>query len=224
MADRTVAGLVLDTLRAHGADTVFGLPGVHNLPFWSGTATDPLVVRHEQTAGYAADGWARTTGRLGAAVVTTGPGAANTVAAFGEAAAACSPVVLVASEIPQAQRRPGRLRGVLHESRDQAALFRPLAKAVFTPRTADEAATAIGAAAAEALREPRGPVYLDVPADVLGQPAGHGRGADVLVDPEPGAADLDAAAAALHAARSVVWAGGGCVDHEIGRASCRERV
>jgi acetolactate synthase-1/2/3 large subunit len=213
MADRSVAALVLDTLRTQGADTVFGLPGVHNLPFWSGAPTDPLVVRHEQTAGYAADGWARTTGRLGAAVVTTGPGAANAVAAFGEAAAARSPVVLVASEIPQAQRRPGRLRGVLHESRDQAGLFRPLAKAVFTPRTADEAATAIGAAVAAALREPRGPVYLDIPADVLGQPAGVGGGTEVPLDPEPATADLDAAAAALRTARPVVWAGGGCVDH-----------
>ncbi len=210
---RTVAQLVLDEVRAHGAETVFGLPGVHNLPFWFGVAADPVVVRHEQTAVYAADGWARTTGGLGAAVVTTGPGAANAVAAFGEAAAAGSPVVLVASEIPQAQRRPGRLRGVLHESRDQAGMFRPLAKAVFTPRTADEAAAAIGAAVAAALREPRGPVYVDVPADVLGQPASQGGGAAVPVETEPGPAGLDAAAEVLRTTRAVVWAGGGCVDH-----------
>ena len=210
---QTVAGMVLDALRASGADTVFGLPGVHNLPFWLGTAADPVVVRHEQTAVYAADGWARTTGRLGAAVVTTGPGAANAVAAFGEAAAAGSPVVLVASEIPQAQRRPGRLRGVLHESRDQAGIFGPLAKAVFTPRTPDEAATAVGAAVAAALREPRGPVYLDVPADVLGHPAGRAPELDAPAEPEPASAALDAAATELRAARAVVWTGGGCADH-----------
>ncbi|HXV93372.1 MAG TPA: thiamine pyrophosphate-binding protein, partial [Pseudonocardia sp.] len=163
----TVARQVLDVLRAHGASVVFGLPGVHNLAFWN-VPEPPVVVRHEQAAGYAADGWARVTGRLGAAVVTTGPGAANAVAAFGEAAACGSPVVLVASEIPAALHRPGRVRGVLHESRDQAGLFRPLAKAVFTPRTPAEVAHAVVAAAVTALRAPRGPVYLDVPADVLG--------------------------------------------------------
>lgn len=132
MADVSVARSVLDAVAEHGATTVFGLPGVHNLAFWKGEGRTPLVVRHEQAAVYAADGWTRVTGRLGAAVVTTGPGAANALAAFGEAASVGSPVLLVASEIPQRLRREGRVRGVLHESRDQAALFAPLAKAVFT--------------------------------------------------------------------------------------------
>ncbi|MET0189877.1 MAG: thiamine pyrophosphate-binding protein, partial [Pseudonocardia sediminis] len=164
---RTVADDVLDVLREAGATTVFGLPGVHNLAFFSTGPGSPVVVRHEQAATYAADGWARRTGALGAAVVTTGPGATNALTGFGEAAAAGSPVVLVASEIPQRLRREGRLRGVLHESRDQAALFAPLAKAVFSPRTPEETARDIRAATALALAAPRGPVYLDVPADVL---------------------------------------------------------
>ena len=167
----SVARSILDAVAVHGATTVFGLPGVHNLAFWKVPEGAPLVVRHEQAAVYAADGWARATGRLGAAVVTTGPGAANALAAFGEAAAARSPVLLVASEIPQALRRAGRLRGVLHESRDQAGLFRPLAKAVFTPRSAAEVAGVLDEAVAAAMRHPRGPVYMDVPADVLGHEA-----------------------------------------------------
>ncbi|NMH95783.1 thiamine pyrophosphate-dependent enzyme [Pseudonocardia acidicola] len=213
MAEPIVAGQILDIVAAHGATTVFGLPGVHNLAFWRDPGRAPVVVRHEQATVYAADGWARRTGRLGAAMVTTGPGAANAVAAFGEAAAAHSPVVLVASEIPQSQRRPGRLRGVLHESRDQAALFAPLAKAVFTPRTPAEVARDVAAAAACALTEPRGPVYVDVPADVLG--------AEAAADPPepepspgsaPAGADLDAAAALLAGARVVLWAGGAAAD------------
>ena len=179
MDDRSsVARQVLDTARAHGADTVFGLPGVHNLAFWDADPA-PLVVRHEQAAVYAADGWARATGRLGAAVVTTGPGAANAVAAFGEAAAARSPVLLVASEIPQALRRAGRLRGVLHESRDQAGLFAPLAKAVVTPRTPAEVAAVIGTAAVTALAHPQGPVYVDVPAGCPSTSAGRAPGGGV---------------------------------------------
>jgi acetolactate synthase-1/2/3 large subunit len=188
----SVARSIIDAVAVHGATTVFGLPGVHNLAFWKVAEGAPLVVRHEQAAVYAADGWARATGRLGAAVVTTGPGAANALAAFGEAAAARSPVLLVASEIPQSLRREGRLRGVLHESRDQAGLFRPLAKAVFTPRSAAEVAATLDAAVAAAMRHPRGPVYMDVPADVLGHDAVHGQTAP-RPEPEPTGAQLDAA-------------------------------
>ena len=100
----TVAASVFRALCSAGAATVFGLPGTHNMAFWAaprGGSIPRLVnVRHEQTAVYAADGWARASGRLGAALVTTGPGAANTLAAFGEAAMSGSPVVLIASEVP----------------------------------------------------------------------------------------------------------------------------
>ena len=210
----SVARSIVEAVAVHGATTVFGLPGVHNLAFWKVPEGAPTVVRHEQAAVYAADGWARATGRLGAAVVTTGPGAANALAAFGEAAAARSPVLLVASEIPQALRRTGRLRGVLHESRDQAGLFRPLAKAVFTPRSDVEVAATLDAAVAAAMRHPRGPVYIDVPADVLGHDAAAPTMVAPWFEPLPADADLDAAAAVLTGARVVIWAGGGAVDAE----------
>ncbi len=217
----TVAQQVLATAARHGATTVFGLPGVHNLGFWRGAGPTPLVVRHEQAAVYAADGWARATGRLGAAVVTTGPGAANAVAAFGEAAAAGSPVLLVASEIPQVLRREGRLRGVLHESREQAAIFAPLARAVFTPRTAREVSLALDAATATALLHPRGPVYVDIPADVLGHGAEPLRRTDETswFEPVPTADDLDAAAALLTGRDVVIWAGRGAQDVESALAT-----
>jgi acetolactate synthase-1/2/3 large subunit len=220
----SVARSIVDAVAVHGATTVFGLPGVHNLAFWKMPEGAPLVVRHEQAAVYAADGWARATGRLGAAVVTTGPGAANALAAFGEAAAARSPVLLVASEIPQALRRAGRLRGVLHESRDQAAMFRPLAKAVFTPRSAAEVACVLDEAVAAAMRHPRGPVYLDVPADVLGHEAVTPLVTAPWFEPLPSEADLDAAAAVLADARVVIWAGGGAVDAEPSVAVLAEHL
>ena len=75
-------------LRALDVEVAFGLPGVHNLAAWKafpGSGVRLVGVRHEQTAGYAADGWARATGQLGVALTTTGPGAANVVAATGEA-------------------------------------------------------------------------------------------------------------------------------------------
>jgi acetolactate synthase-1/2/3 large subunit len=219
-----VARSIVEAVAVHGATTVFGLPGVHNLAFWKVPDGAPTVVRHEQAAVYAADGWARATGTLGAAVVTTGPGAANALAAFGEAAASRSPVLLVASEIPQAQRRSGRLRGVLHESRDQAGLFRPLAKAVFTPRSAAEVAAILDAAVAEAMRHPRGPVYMDVPADVLGHDAATPIAAAPWFEPLPTDAELDTAASVLADARVVIWAGGGAVDAEPSVAVLAEHL
>src|SRR5215218_536567 len=83
---RTGAQLLVEGLEAAGVEVVFGLPGVHNLAAWEALRESPIRlvgVRHEQAAVYAADGYARATGRLGVALVTTGPGAANTLGACG---------------------------------------------------------------------------------------------------------------------------------------------
>jgi acetolactate synthase-1/2/3 large subunit len=214
----TVARGVLDVLGRAGVRTVFGLPGVHNLAFWRDAgpgAPDIVVVRHEQTTVYAADGLARATGGLGAALTTTGPGAANAVGAFGEAAASGTPVVLVASEISTRLARPGVVRGVLHETGDQAAIFEPLAKAVLRPRTPEAAVRAVAEAVTVAMTWPRGPVYVDIPTDVLDR--------DVTIVPTlpelarrvPDRDVVDRAAAAVEqAGRVVLWAGGGVVQSD----------
>ena len=212
----SVANMVLHALGDAGATTVFGLPGAHNLAFWRGSAglpTPRLVnVRHEQTAVYAADGWARASGRLGAAVVTTGPGAANTMAAFGEAATSGSPVVLVASEVPLRLTDLG-LRRTLHQSADQAGMFRPLAKAIFKPRTPEAVAQDLGKAIAVALNPPHGPVYMDIPTDVLSAPAARVPGPVQLPDPIVDEDALDHSASLINSAGTVaIWAGGGVVD------------
>ncbi len=120
-------------------------------------------MRHEQTAAYAADGYARATGRLGVAITTTGPGAANTLGAVGEAWAARSPILVIATDIPAALRRPGVYRGVLHEATDQAAMFRPVVKAAH--RVAD--GSDVELALLDATSAPHRPVYLEVPTDLL---------------------------------------------------------
>ena len=169
----TVAGAVLEVLGEAGVRTVFGLPGVHNLAFWRDAgsgAPEIVLVRHEQTAVYAADGLARATGGLGAALTTTGPGAANAVAAFGEAAASHSPVVLVASEISTRLQRPGVVRGALHESLDQAALFDRWRRPSSAPdRRRRGAGRGPGGGGGD--DQPRGPVYVDIPTDVLDEAA-----------------------------------------------------
>src|SRR3954454_16852078 len=115
---RTGAQLLVAGLEAAGVDVVFGLPGVHNLAAWEALRDSPIrlvTVRHEQAAAYAADGYARVTGKLGVALVTTGPGAANTLAATGEAWASHSPILVIATDIPTTIRREDVHRGALHE-------------------------------------------------------------------------------------------------------------
>ncbi len=219
MDDRTTAGAVLDLLAGYGVTTVFGLPGVHNLAFWDalGAGRPRIVgVRHEQTAAYAADGLARTTGGLGVALTTTGPGAANAVAAFGEAAASGSPVLLIASEVSTALRRPGIVRGILHESRDQAALFAPLAKAVYRPESGLAAIEAVARAVSTAMTFPRGPVYVGIPVDVLGSVLPRSdrplRRPHVPAVESPATSEVDAALALIASSRRpLVWVGGGAV-------------
>ncbi|MGH2946851.1 MAG: thiamine pyrophosphate-binding protein, partial [Solirubrobacteraceae bacterium] len=167
----TGARLIVDLLERQGVEVCFGLPGVHNLALWEALRDSPIRlvgVRHEQTAAYAADGYARATGRLGVALTTTGPGAANTLGAVGEAWASRSPVLVVATDIPSALRRPGAYRGVLHETTDQAAMFAPVVKSTHRALVPELVAPAAAAAVAEASAEPSRPVYLEVATDLLG--------------------------------------------------------
>ena len=93
-------------------EVCFGLPGVHNLALWEALRASPIRlvgVRHEQTAAYAADGYARATGRLGVALTTTGPGAANTLGAVGEAWASRSPILVDRDRHPVRAAPPGCL-------------------------------------------------------------------------------------------------------------------
>ncbi len=216
-ADRLVEALV--TL---GVDVVFGLPGVHNLSIWEAIAeTDIRLVgvRHEQTAAYAADGYARATGKLGVALVTTGPGAANTVTATGEAWTVGSPIMIIATDIPTTIRRPDVFRGVLHECRDQAAMFGPVVKHARTCESADGVGADVLQVAAIALGGSPGPVYLGVPIDTLTGAAlsalppttfeatsRKGRRLSVNADDRAGAVAI-----LKSAPRPLIWAGGGSI-------------
>ena len=172
--------------------------------------------RHEQGCAYAADGYARATGRTGVALTTTGPGAANTLGAVGEAWASHSPVVVVASDIATTLRRPGTYRGVLHETTDQAALFAPVTKARIEVGRVDGLGEAVSDALAVAQRAPRGPVYLGVPTDLLGAPVPT-RGAEPsrYVDAvrEVSASELTPLLRLVERSqRPLIWIGGGTRD------------
>src|SRR4051812_28083598 len=157
----TGAQIIVAELERAGVEVCFGLPGVHNLALWAQLRSSSIRligVRHEQAAAYAADGFARATGRFGDALTTTGPGAANTLGAVGEAWASRSPVLVIATDIPSTLRRPGVYRGVLHETDGQAEMFTPVVKASFHGAEAIE--DAIVACTDR-------PVYLEIPTDKL---------------------------------------------------------
>jgi acetolactate synthase-1/2/3 large subunit len=208
--------LLAESLRALGAELVFGLPGVHTLPMWEGLRATGLPVlgfRQELNAGFAADGYARVTGRPAALLVSTGPGALMTLPAVMEASTAFVPVVVVSSQIESAAI--GKGRGELHELPDQAASFAPLVKWTARPSQPAEIPSVLAEAWRRAAAPPPGPVYVEIPYDVLLAPAPGETGeleGTPPPSPLPPAADLDRAAAILAGAeRPLLVAGGGAV-------------
>ncbi|MGB6836093.1 MAG: thiamine pyrophosphate-binding protein, partial [Dehalococcoidia bacterium] len=130
MPEVTGGEAVVRTLKALGVDTVFGLIGVHALPIYDALYQHPEIrhigTRHEQTAAFMADGYARVTGRPGVCITTTGPGAANTAAAMGTSWWDSVPVLNMMSQVPSDM--VDRNKGVLHEPKDQLGMFRALTK------------------------------------------------------------------------------------------------
>ena len=127
---RTGGEWVVAALRAEGVRHVFGIPGVHNLAVYDAllgqSAIRHVLARHEQGAAFMADGYARSSGHPGVVLVTTGPGATNTLTPLAEAYAGSIPVLVVMSDIPAAL--VGRDLGALHEVPNQIDCFRPVCR------------------------------------------------------------------------------------------------
>jgi acetolactate synthase-1/2/3 large subunit len=211
-AEATVASLI-----AHGLDTVYALPGIHNdhlfdALFHAAGRIRTVHTRHEQGAAYMALGAALATGRPQAYTVVPGPGLLNTGAALLTAHGMNAPVLALVGQIPQAQI--GRGYGHLHEVRDQAGILARLAD--FTARiTAPHQAPALVAAAIASMARGRpGPAALECAIDVWGR-----AGAVPPIaapEPDPVAVDEDAVAAAAkrlgNAKRPLIICGGGAQD------------
>ncbi|MFD3424250.1 thiamine pyrophosphate-binding protein [Streptomyces decoyicus] len=214
---RNGGDLVVESLAALGADTVFGLPGQHALGVFDALRRSALRyvgLRVENNAGFAADAYARTTHGVAPLLVSTGPGALMTLAALQEAAAGSAAVLAIGSQVPLAGIGGGR-HGYLHELTDQSASFRGVVKSVHTARTASQIPSAVAAAWESALSAPHGPVWLEIPQDVLLAEADVPPVAGLEARPRelPPRPELIAAAAdrLTEARRPVILAGGGVV-------------
>jgi acetolactate synthase-1/2/3 large subunit len=216
--DMTGGQALVASLAVNGVDTVFGIPGTHNLEIYrhlSEQGVRHVGTRHEQGAGYAADGYARTTGRPGVAVVTTGPALLNAATALAQAWSDSVPVLLVSPGMPL--RHPALGNGLLHEARDQQAALAAVSAASLRATSVAEIPTAVAQAFALMLSGRPRPVHLEVPLDVLAETAAVEVTAPVhlpTVSPEPQA--VSRAVERLAAARRpVVVAGGGCADATV---------
>jgi acetolactate synthase I/II/III large subunit len=210
---RTGGRLVAETLEALGIEVAFGVPGVHALAIWDGLRGSPVRTigfRTELNAGFAADGYARATGKPAALLLSTGPGALVSLASVMEAARAHVPMLAISSQIPR--DLIGRGRGYLHELADQMASFTPIVK--WAARAdSDVAVPALLANAwRQALAPPSGPVFVEIPVDILTGTtnASVGIGTEYAPLADVDAEAIGAAAKRLNESeRPVVWAGGG---------------
>ncbi|MEV6998793.1 thiamine pyrophosphate-binding protein [Streptomyces sp. NPDC093982] len=216
-AGRNGGDLVVETLAGLGATTVFGLPGQHALGMFDALRRSDLRyigLRVENNAGFAADAYGRITGEAAPLLLSTGPGALTSLAALQEAAAASAPVLAISSQIPTAGLGGGR-HGYLHELPDQAASFRGVVKSVHTVRTQSQIPSALEAAWKSALTAPHGPVWVEIPQDVLLAETSVPvvTGGDAFPEELPPRPELTAVAAHLlsHAERPAIIAGGGVV-------------
>ncbi len=212
---RTGGSLVAEALEAAGAEVAFGVPGIHALAIWEGLRESPVRavgLRTELDAGFAADGYARASGRPAPLLLSTGPGALISLAALMEAASAHVPVVALASQIPS--DLVGRGRGFLHELPDQLASFAPVVKWAGRAESGAEIPQLVAEAWRRALTPPSGPVFLEIPVDLLTAETDAPALTDLDFSPElpplPPTGALDEAARLLAGAeRPVLWAGGG---------------
>jgi acetolactate synthase I/II/III large subunit len=210
------ADVLVRAMEGLGATAAFGVPGTHALAIWEALRESPIAslgTRTELNAGFAADGYARASGRVAPLVLSTGPGALNSLTALMESASAHVPVVAISSQIPR--ELIGRGRGFLHDLPDQRASFAPVVKRAWRAESAAGLAELLAEAWRTALAPPSGPVYLEVPVDVLDGPAEAAPGS-APSPPSPASASrpapeaLAAAAELLNAAEApVLWAGGG---------------
>lgn len=224
----TLGEKLVEWLRAYGVDTVFGIPGVHTVELYRGLAGGAIrhvTPRHEQGAGFMADGYARVTGRPAAVFLITGPGLTNALTAMAQAHADSVPMLVISAV--NGRGALGMEAGDLHELRRQGLVAAQCAAFSHTVMTPDELPAVLARAWAvfEGAR-PR-PVHIEIPRDLFAAQAGgvpFARPPQVL-PPAPAMPGLAEAAEWLKAARRpLILAGGGARWAATGVAALADRL
>ena len=161
-------------LEAYGVDTVFGIPGVHTVELYrglAGSSINHVTPRHEQGAGFMADGYARASGKPGVCFIITGPGMTNIVTAMGQAYGDSVPMLVISTV-----NQPGRMgsgEGWLHELPNQQALVSQVSAFSYTVNRPEELSMALARAFAVFDSERPRPVHIELPINVMLAPADH---------------------------------------------------
>ncbi|MCK3825829.1 5-guanidino-2-oxopentanoate decarboxylase [Pseudomonas sp. W2Aug9] len=212
----TCGEVLVNLLENYGVDQVFGIPGVHTVELYRGLARSSIrhvTPRHEQGAGFMADGYAHTSGKPGVCFIITGPGMTNITTAMGQAYADSIPMLVISSV--QARSQLGGGRGKLHELPSQSALVAGVAAFSHTLMSAAELPGVLARAFALFQAGRPRPVHIEIPLDVLVE------NADALMGSAPvNVARAGAAPAAVRqmsrllaaAKRPLILAGGGAID------------
>jgi len=181
----TGAQILCRTLLEAGVDVIFGYPGGAIMPFYHALGDHPalrhILVRHEQAAAHAADGYARASGRVGVCVATSGPGATNLVTGLATAHMDSSPVVAITGQVPRSMIG----RDAFQET-DIVGITLPITKQNYLVQDVAELAGVVGEALAVAQEGRPGPVLIDVPKDVQNQKTEY-RSSQPSLDPRAGA-------------------------------------
>jgi acetolactate synthase-1/2/3 large subunit len=210
---------IVGILKEAGVDVVFGIPSIHNIRLYETLRKEPairhILCRQETMAAHMADGYARTGHRLGVVISSTGPGTGYMVPAIQEAWGSCSPVLMITTNIKAA--KIGQGFGALHELQDQETLFRSITKATITVQSENEVEALTREAIHTALSGRPGPVYLEVPTDVLDRSISSKEERDLeekdTGDDLPG---LEEAVSLLHSARQpLLVVGSGALIAEV---------
>ncbi|ANT49579.1 5-guanidino-2-oxopentanoate decarboxylase [Mesorhizobium amorphae] len=223
----TIGEALITLLEAHGVDTVFGIPGVHTVELYRGLARSKIrhvTPRHEQGAGFMADGYARASGRPGVAFVITGPGLTNTITAMGQARADSVPMLVISGV--NAMPTLGKGLGHLHELPDQRGMMEKVALFSYRVTEAGELPGVLARAFALFSSSRPGPVHIEIPTDVMVKP---GDGIEALLSnvapPVPDATAIEEAARLSAAARRpLILAGGGARRAEAPLRRLAERL
>ncbi|WP_296268518.1 5-guanidino-2-oxopentanoate decarboxylase [Pseudomonas sp. UBA6562] len=211
----TCGEFLVQQLQAWGVDTVFGIPGVHTVELYRGlpgSGIRHVTPRHEQGAGFMADGYARVSGKPGVCFIITGPGMTNILTAMGQAYADSIPMLVISSV--NERERLGQGRGYLHELPDQRALVAGVAAFSQTVLAVEELPEVLARAFAVFDGQRPRPVHIELPLDVITASAEHLRLQPRLVTqpPAPLPALIEQAAQRLREALNpLLLIGGGCV-------------
>ena len=208
----TCGEAIVKLLEQYGVDTVFGIPGVHNLELYRGLADvniRHILTRHEQGTGFMADGYARLSGKPGVCFVISGPGVTNISTPLGQAYSDSIPMLVLSSDAPSDTL--GKGLGHLHEVTDLSAVTKPLTAFSETVKSPAEIPRLLARAFTLFASERPRPVHISIPLDILAQEVETEWKAQALaVKPMPKASELELAARLLReAARPQIIIGSG---------------